>query len=241
MKFRSAGEPIAKKQLETLKKEMSAAELDLFDEIQQSKRNAWRVTAGSFVLALACLGLMGFVIFQYAQPVPASLLAYNSKDPMSIQSVTLSADAKTYGELTDDYWVGQFIIARESYDYPMMQRYYDTVGLIATGDVATGYSTWFGNGDKAIDKQWGNSKTITTEVISVLRDERSQSATIRFKTVERNARRGMDDPPQYWIATVGYRYVKTPMKPGQRMLNPLGFKVVSYTKRAEAANNVVGG
>src|SRR5476651_2917115 len=181
MKFRKgAGEPIARSQLAVLAKEMSDAELDLREEEQKSKRIAWRVASGAFVFALGCLVLTGVVVVQYAQPVPASILAYNTNDPASIQEVSLTADKKSYGELTDNYWVGQFILAYESYDYTTIARYYEQVGLMAMGNVATDYKAIYAGKD-ARDKQWGNTRTITTDVISVLRDEKTGTATIRFK------------------------------------------------------------
>jgi type IV secretion system protein VirB8 len=72
-------------------------------------------------------------------------------------------------------------------------------------------------------------------------DQATGTATVRFKTTQRDMQKSMPEPPQYWIATAAYKYVKDPMTASQRMLNPLGFKVTSYTKRPEAGNSVAGG
>jgi type IV secretion system protein VirB8 len=235
-----AGEPINKRDAEVLVKEMSGAEIDLMDEVLNSRRLAWRVAAGGLVFSLACLALAGTVVVKYAQPVPASILAYNTQDPASIQEVSLAADKASYGEIEDTFWLSTFVIAYESYDYTTIARYYDQVGLMATGLVADKYKALY-TGKNAQDKVLGDTKSTTTTVISVLLDRKTGTATVRFKTVDHYMQRGVDEKPQYWIATIGYGYQKDPMTSSQRMLNPLGLKVASYTKRAEAANSVAGG
>ncbi|MGF6996669.1 virB8 family protein [Paraburkholderia sp. GAS32] len=232
--------PIKKSEVDTLAKELSDAELDLQDELQNSKRLAWRVTTGAFVFAFGCLALTGAVVYRYSQPVPASILAYNTSDPASIQEVSLTADKKSYGEVEDAYWMSQFAISYESYDYGTIGRYYNQVGLMAKGAVSDSYKAIY-EGKDARDKLWGNSRTIKTEIISVLLDQATGTATVRFKTTQRDLQKSMPEPSQYWIATAAYKYVQDPMTASQRMLNPLGFKVTSYTKRPEAGNSVAGG
>jgi len=236
----AGGGPIKKRDADVLSQEMSGAELDLMDEVLSSRQRAWRVASGSLVFSLACLLLAGTVVVEYSQPVPASILAYNTQDPASIQEVSLSEDKRSYGETEDTYWLSQAVIAYESYDYTTIARYYDQVGLMFLGVASDNYKALY-TGKNALDKVLGDTKTTTTTVISVLLDTKTGSATVRFKTVDHYMQRGVDEKPQYWIVTLGYEYRKVPMTSTQRMLNPLGLKVTSYTKRAEAANSVAGG
>src|SRR3546814_2575858 len=56
---------------------------------------------------------------------------------------------------------------------------------------------------------------------------------VRFDTQRRDAN-GQNWPAQPWVAVVRYSYSGEPMSVADRMINPLGFKVTSYRKSAEA-------
>ncbi len=59
------------------------------------------------------------------------------------------------------------------------------------------------------------------------------TAMVRFDTQRRDAG-GQPHPAQPWVAIVRYGYSGEPMSVADRMINPLGFKVSSYRKSAEA-------
>ncbi|MFL6770192.1 MAG: type IV secretion system protein, partial [Sphingomicrobium sp.] len=56
---------------------------------------------------------------------------------------------------------------------------------------------------------------------------------VRFDTVRSDAG-ARPSPPGYWVAVIRYRYSRQPMKLEDRLVNPLGFQVVSYRKDPEA-------
>jgi type IV secretion system protein VirB8 len=58
------------------------------------------------------------------------------------------------------------------------------------------------------------------------------TALVRFDTL-RQDRSGYADTGQPWVAVVRYRFVDAPMQLDDRLINPLGFQVVSYRRDAE--------
>src|SRR3546814_9384978 len=59
------------------------------------------------------------------------------------------------------------------------------------------------------------------------------SAMVRFDTQRRDAN-GHAAPAQPWVAVLRFGYSGEAMSAADRMINPLGFKVTSYRKSAEA-------
>ena len=52
-------------------------------------------------------------------------------------------------------------------------------------------------------------------------------ALVRFTTVKRDMQGGGAVAPSYWVALVKYRFVGNPAKMEDRLVNPLGFQVIS--------------
>ena len=55
----------------------------------------------------------------------------------------ITRDEATYGDVIDQYWISQFVIHRESYDYNSIQVDYDAMSLMVSGDVADEYLSMF--------------------------------------------------------------------------------------------------
>jgi type IV secretion system protein VirB8 len=72
-------------------------------------------------------------------------------------------------------------------------------------------------------------------------------AQVRYRTLERQGS-GAVERVGHWIATIEYAYGRPPSNPEQRLWNPLGFKVVDFTREPEVlsggtqpAVNLAGG
>src|SRR3546814_20569836 len=76
------------------------------------------------------------------------------------------------------------------------------------------------------------SSRIDVEVKSVTPMDKD-SAMVRFDTQRRDAN-GHAAPAQPWVAVLRFGYSGEAMSAADRIINPLGFKVTSYCKRAEA-------
>jgi type IV secretion system protein VirB8 len=59
------------------------------------------------------------------------------------------------------------------------------------------------------------------------------TALVRFETRRRD-QAAQGSQPLAWAAVIGYRFSNEPLSVADRLLNPLGFQVVSYRRDAEA-------
>ncbi|HAT2688803.1 TPA: type IV secretion system protein, partial [Citrobacter freundii] len=172
------------------------------------------------------------VNYRYSQPIPPFLLTLNPSNH-EVSQVKLTRDDATYGDEIDKYFLTQYVIHRESYDFYSLQVDYDAVGLMSTPNVAEAYLSRF-KGKQGIDKVLGDSETTRVSINSTILDREHGVATIRFTTVRRSRSNNFDDPPKRWIAILGYEYKSLAMNASQRYINPLGFRVTSYRVNPES-------
>lgn len=101
----------------------------------------------------------------------------------------------SYGDVLDSYWIGQFVIHHEGYEFFSAQADYDFISLTATGEVADSYQKLWSGAD-APDKKLGDSEMTTVNVSSVIVDRDHGIATVRYshdQEVSRSAKPGADE------------------------------------------------
>ena len=223
--------PVAREDVANLQAEQSGLELDLIDEVLGSRQRAWHVAVGFFVLAICCVAALLFVIYRYSQPIPTHLL-FQDQHTGAVGQISLTAEQNSYGEVNDSYWVSQFVIHHEGYDFYSAQVDYDAVGLMAAGPVADEYRKRFA-GPNGLDKVLGDSERTKVEISSVILDRASGIATVRYATEKKIRIKPQAERRQYWIAQVSYTYDNILLTAKQRYINPLGFRVRSFRVNAE--------
>lgn len=223
---------VRKQELNNYLQEVRGLERDFIHELQRSKRNAWRFTAFLGVIALAgtAAGYAGL-----SQPSPTPLVLRVDSATGAVDQVTVMREhEQSYGEIVDRYWLNQYVLNRESYDYDTIQLAYDTTALMSAPDVQQEYYELF-EGSNARDRVLSDRSRIVVTVNSIQPNGRGQ-ATVRFTTQQVN-RNGTREPEEHKIATIGYTYVSAPMRASDRLINPLGFQVTSYRWDPETFSN----
>ncbi|EPQ7029119.1 VirB8/TrbF family protein, partial [Klebsiella pneumoniae] len=129
---------ISREDLNKYHEETQGLERDMVNEILNSRSRAWKIATAFFVFAVVSMVTAVGVIIRFAQPLPAYLTTIN-KDTGEVSQVKITRDEATYGDVIDQYWISQFVIHRESYDYNSIQVDYDAMSLMASGDVADEY------------------------------------------------------------------------------------------------------
>lgn len=224
--------PVGRAELEQLQKEQTGLEVDLLDEVVESRRRAWMVACGFGAISMCCVAALMFVVYRYSQPVPTHLLVQDQATG-AVSQVALLEERATYGELIDSYWVSEFIRHHEGYDFYTAQVDYDAVGLMAAGDVADEFQQKF-KGPEGMDKRLGDSERTTVEVSSVILDSTEKGiATVRYSTQKKYRTRSVPEPKKYWIAQLSYTYDNMLLTAQQRFINPLGFRVRSFRTNLE--------
>jgi type IV secretion system protein VirB8 len=236
MKIAALRKPITADAIDQYKAERQGLELDLLDEILTSRRRGWQVGGVGASFGFLALLLAGFVIWRYSQPIPEHMLVQDQQTG-AVQQVSLVPGQQTSaGEVVDSYWVAQFVIHHEGYNFYTSQADYDFIRLTATGEVATTYNKLW-SGANAPDKVLGDGQTTLVNVSSVILDREHGLATVRYTTQKKYRERPDADPPVHWIATVAYKYESKLMTAKQRFINPLGFQVLAFRPNTEAVEN----
>jgi type IV secretory pathway component VirB8 len=210
-------------------------EASRIDMIQKSERRAWRsvyITLGALFFSWVAIAVM----MPLNREVLYLIRVDNSTGATDVVKV-LDDDRVTYDDVIDKYWVAQFVRARERYDWWTLRDDHKEVRTMAASDVWKEYDALF-DGDEALQKIYNRRYKVTVGILSIVPNR--GIATVRIsKTIESvesasgDVRRSNN---RKYIATLGYVY-RNPSKMSEelRLLNPLGFQVMSYRLDPELA------
>lgn len=192
----------------------------------ESEARAWRSAKGlGLLLALetAALALM----LPLKTTVPYVVEVDRETGAASILEV---ADGKALpaSDIQDKYWLSQYVLARESYDYRTLENDYIKVRELSLPQVFDPYASQFGDKADSLEKRLGDAKQYRIELVSVVPNGNG-IATVRFRKTVRNTASGLIESESRWTATLGYEYRPQKKAPeSARLVNPFGFRVTSY-------------
>jgi type IV secretion system protein VirB8 len=204
--------------------ESRGLERDYICEILASRNKAWRVALGLGLLALFAF-IAVIAAIKREPPTPIVLRVDNATGAVDVLT-TIQKSEKSYGEIVDIYWLNNYVLNRESYDYNSVQMLYNTTALLSTPEVQQEYYAIF-EGHDARDKILQDHTRIIINILSITPDSSGGKATVRFTKQEKTSN-GRETTPKHLIATVAYKYTDAPMSLEDRRVNPLGFQVTSY-------------
>lgn len=195
------------------------------DLIARSERRAWFIA--KFCVLISALAIIAmFFMLPLKEAVPFVVRVDNTTGVPDI--VTAMRDVEiTQEDALNKYWLATYIRARESYNWFTLQKDYNTVGLLSAKAVGADYASLF-EGDDALDQRYGKKVDASIKIISII-PTTPTTATIRFiKTIKRNGDKGPGTSTK-WLASISFTYhTKLAMKDSERLVNPFGFKVLSY-------------
>lgn len=185
---------------------------------------------------LTAITLLSLVCTLATVVVISQLTPLKTVDPFVIQvdqrsGITQVVDPTTVRELTgseaiNNYFIVQYLRAREGYHVSDLGYNYNLVRLMSEGGV---YSQFVAeenpNNPQSNAARLGNTGTrnIKFESITYLKP---QLAQVRLLIEEKSDNLGTTQ--QHMIATIGFQYIKMNLAAEERYINPLGFRVTSY-------------
>ena len=203
-------------------------------ETAQNNARTWRYFGiGSLVVAgMAVAAVMGLTPFKEVIPFVARV---NDTTGAVDILTTIKNKQMKYEEVINRYWLAMYVRYRESYDWDKIQATYDATNLLSAPQVQAVFKAFY-NSPAAPHKILKQHAKVVVKVtnISFVGD----MAQVRFEkrvipvTGEENAQ---PIPPQKMIATIAFEFKSTPMKEADRLINPLGFQVLSYDVTEEVA------
>lgn len=184
----------------------------------------------------AVIGLAGVIAVAGLTPLkrsePFVLRVDNNTGAVDIVQPISDSQSTTYGEVVDKYWLAQYIIERESYDWQLIQNSFDRVKLMSAPNVFAEYNAYITSAKSPVNT-FKEDKKVRVEVLSV--SFINNIGQVRFsKTVlDANGQPDTVYPVTNWLATISFDYKKEIKLEKDRRSNPLGFETTSYRVDSE--------
>lgn len=221
---------VEKKDFENYLKEARTWETDKVQEIEKSKKLAWRVATASGVVAfVSVFALAALTPLKTVEPYV--IRVDNSTGIVDV--VEAMKDGKTnYDEAMNKYFTQWYVRYREGYSKELAEDYYANVGIMSVGLEQQKYYEFFNPKNPLSPiNVFGPYAKVKVRIKSTS-FIKSNVALVRYtKEIER----GLDKPQvTHWAATITFKYSGAPMSEKDRATNPLGFQVVEYRNDPDA-------
>lgn len=199
-------------------------EADIVLNERMSRVIAWRVASAAIIMALL-MGVALIMLVPLKQVVPYVVTV----DKLSGETHVATSTKNFVGtsELNDKHWVKSFLIARERYNYKLLQHDYDTVKLMA-GDKPWLHYTKLFEGENGLDKKLVDKVEIIPAILSITLGD-GGLATVRYELKTKDYGSVAEPSVVRRIATLRYSYKPQQIKKEFDLIdNPLGFTVDAY-------------
>jgi type IV secretion system protein VirB8 len=208
-----------------------AFEQSRIDDVLRSRKMAWALASVGVLIGVLGMAAGMTAVFFRKDPEPLVMQVDNVTGVTNVLRSVKDAHEK-YDEVVDRYWLGRYVLMREGYDWYTISDAVEAVKLLSSVPLAREYddSVRQPNAPLALLKDRGK---VVPKIVSVTFV--GETAQIRFTTETQGLTGDNNDglKTTRWIATVAYKYESGYMTDQQRLINPLGFQVLSYRKDPE--------
>lgn len=205
-------------------------ERNMAEEDRKSKKVAWRIATVCVVVTV--ISIIGFVVALLIRRDPEPLIFQPMGDG-SVQVLRTMKNAQDkYDEVIDKYWISKYVEYRESYDWWTISTQLAAVKLMSSDDEGAKYETDLRKKTSPLNVLADRGRwTVKVSSVAFVGD----LAQVRFVKTLSNMKGEADTstPPEAGIATVAYTYKSGLMTDQERLINPFGFRALSYRKDSE--------
>lgn len=211
---------------ETFVEAAKSFEISKIDEIKRSRKIAWTIAIVS--VSICSVSILAFLVALLIRPEPEPVIIQVDKSSgfTSVLKSIKDTDDK-YDEVVNRYWLAKYVQYREAYDWYTIGEQFSAVKLMSDTNIFNEYSRKVQAPDAPLT-MYKDKARVDVKILSITFI--SNVAQVRFST-EKKATDGANtdnSPVQKWIATIGFKFSAGMMTDQQRLLNPLGFKSISY-------------
>lgn len=200
--------------------------------VQSKAKLLTRLCVAEFVV----IGLLGAGIAALAPlktAVPYVIRVDNSTGYTDVVPQINNAK-ESYQEVETKYFLSQFVINYESYEWQTIQQMMDTVKVMSASKVFSQYNTAIRADSSPLNVLKDNYKMrVKIKSVTMLKPDVAQ---VRFSKMILDS--SGKPAPEYrmtdWIATIAFDFNKKIETEEQRLINPLGFQALSYRVDPEA-------
>jgi type IV secretion system protein VirB8 len=188
-------------------------------------RNRWFCTA---CLALVLASLEAFALLTLV-PLKTSvpfLIKEETSGAVTTLAPLMGDPSATYDEAIRKYFLGRYVIDRETYDPPDLAANYRAVDLMSGGSERRLFDQSIASNNPAGPLALYGSQVRRLVHIKSIAFLPGQMAQVRFTSTELRA----SGAPKLaeWIATTTWRFGPAPTAEADRLVNPLGFSITHY-------------
>jgi type IV secretion system protein VirB8 len=204
--------------------------VDRNEGLMRSRAIAWRVAAAACLVAvLEAVALVALAPLKTVEPYTLLVDRHTgyveALKPLDKHAV--SADSA----LTRSFLV-QYVIAREGFAIETVQNDYRKVALWSTGEARASYVASMQASNPSSPLAAYPRSTIVQVTIKSVSSLSPDTVLVRFDTQRDD--RGQTAQTGARAAVIRFTYTGEPMSLADRLLNPLGFKVLRYSRSEEA-------
>ncbi|ARE81489.1 MULTISPECIES: virB8 family protein [Campylobacter] len=194
--------------------------------IEQSNKKAWLIAIVSVFITL--LSILAVLVLTPLKTVEPYVIRVDNTTGMVDILTTLDEKQITQNEALDKHFIGQYIKAREGYFFDMLNQDYIFTQLLSSPEVAESYRAIY-SGENSRDSRLGSFTKVEVNILSVVLGEsngiKTATARINLKSTNKNSK---EESLSTKVITLSYKYLLNEMQEKNRILNPLGFKVLTY-------------
>lgn len=194
--------------------------------IEQSNKKAWLIAIVSVFITL--LSILAVLVLTPLKTVEPYVICVDNTTGMVDILTTLDEKQITQNEALDKHFIGQYIKAREGYFFDMLNQDYIFTQLLSSPEVAESYRAIY-SGENSRDSRLGSFTKVEVNILSVVLGEsngiKTATARINLKSTNKNSK---EESLSTKVITLSYKYLLNEMQEKNRILNPLGFKVLTY-------------
>ncbi len=208
---------------------------DLDETRAKSRKLAW-IVAGVATLVALMEAVALVALTPLKTVVPYTLLV--DKQTGFVQALEpLEGQSIRPDEALERSMLAQYVIARESFDIDTLKDSYRKVALWSTGDARSRYLSEMQATNPLSPLASLPRRAVVGVEIRSISPLNEETAFVRYVTT-RTDPGGQILTSEPWIAVVKYRFSGAAMSAENRLINPLGFQVVSYRRNAELAREM---
>lgn len=202
-------------------------ETSRIEMVERSERKAWNVV--KLVSGLAVLLCLAIAMMMPLKTVEPFVIQTEKSTGMSTVLHIANEDDVPVDEMMNKYWISQYVLARESYDWQTLGQEYFKVRELSMPNVFEVYASQYGTENKdSLESRLKDDYRVVVKLVSVVINSDSV-ATVRFGKYTYENDHGEQTGHNSWTATIAFEYHPDFAVPEERRLvNPFGFKVTSY-------------
>ena len=201
-------------------------EVSLRHLVDKSNKRAWTITFISIGLTILAFGTL-FALMPLKSVEPFVVRVDKITGMVDVMSAVDQRTMK-YDEAMDKYFASEYVKRREGYHYDLLQQDYVYTQLNSSKEIARIYKGIY-SGHDARDKILKDQTEISPKIISVTLNEGGGSKTARIRLKLTRKKKNHAAIQSIKVITLSYKYFPRLMQTEEeRLLNPLGFKVMTY-------------